>query len=698
MSRLRISTLTMLAAAVLALLAPAAGARDTMAPVFQSPTGALEHMTASASIENGGERGLLTHPEEVLYKAYSLYAPELLPEAYRGNVTDKCGTHVAREIEAALGTLPPAVAEEIRGLRSRPSCDTHYDTAHFRIHFDTSGPHMILGWPDTSYRDSVAVAAELSYEHEVSVLGFRAPPSDGGDPDGGGGNSLYDIYIQNCTGYYGYCQGSYTVPSTPRTDCTSYVVIDNDYAGFGYPDPTDPMKVTVAHEFCHACQYSSNCWADTWYMECTSVWVEDVVYDGINDYTGYIPYYLNYPYASIEWQDGTGLRMYGSCVWNFFLTEAVAPTMVPSIWSRLEYTSNETSAFDYCLSLEGTDLEEAFGEYAVWNWFTWTRDDGNHYDEGATWALVPVQRTYSTYPVIGGSPLAAHRPDHLAWNYIHFSNPGGPEVALDVVYDGPDLALNSNRAFVNTKNSGGTKAEHSEITLDGAGQGGVTILGWEDLSLAAVVVVNTSTNRNDMEYTIDADRCTPVDGSFYGVSSHGGVTLRWTLARPHDVVALNLLRATSAECEYEVLNDAPLAPTSPGSYVDADVRPGEVLRYRLEATMWDGSRDIVEPGDVVVRMEGTLGLRLSAPSPNPFRDRTAFEYSIPSNGARARLAVYDVAGRTVATLFDGWVGSGRHEAEWNGLDGRGAPVASGVYFCTLEVPGAIVSKKVMLLR
>jgi len=556
---------------------------------------------------------------------------------------------------------------------------------------------MILNWPDTAYRDSVAAALEKSWEDEVTGLGFRAPPNDGGDPDGGGGNSLYDVYLQNCSGYYGYTQGSYTVPSTPRSDCTSWIVIDNDYAGFGYPDPTDPMKVTVAHEFCHACQFSSNCWADLWYMECTSVWAEDVVFDDINDYRGYIPYYLNYPYASIEWQDGSGLRMYGSCVWNFFLTEAVATGIVPAIWSRLEYTSNETSAFDYCLGLEGTCLEDAYSEYAVWNWFTDTRDDGAHYDEGADWPLVPTQRVYSSYPVVAGSPPLSYRPDHLAWNYIQFSNPGGADEALSIAYSGPLPTACASHVFVNTNTSEDLKSEYCEVAVDGTGHGNGTVFDWYEMSLAAVVVVNASTNQNDMNYTLDVDTCTPVAGSVYAVADRNSVTLRWTLARPGDVVSLQILRQTGGS-DFEPLNDIPLEPVSPGSFVDTDVRPGEELRYRLVATLWDGSTDLVGPGEVSVRIDGQMGLAMSPPAPNPFSQRVNLEFSLPDGGARARLLVHDVAGRLVATLEDGWLAEGRHSASWDGRDERGRAVASGVYFCTLELPDAVVARKVMLLR
>ena len=101
---------------------------------------------------------------------------------------------------------------------------TFVDTEHFRIHYDTSGVHKVYGWPTTTFRDAVMMRLEEIWDAEVDQWGFRQPPADGSDPDGGGGNDLYDIYLQNLvssSGLLGYCQHGYDVPSTPQNDVTS---------------------------------------------------------------------------------------------------------------------------------------------------------------------------------------------------------------------------------------------------------------------------------------------------------------------------------------------------------------------------------------------------------------------------------------------------------------------------------------------
>lgn len=687
--------------ALLFILTSAAAALPHGADVQTRPQRTLDRArTARAAIEAAERAGVLSHEEAILLKARSLRAPELLPEAYRGECPDKCGTAVAAEVKAALPDLPEEIAGEILERWTRPACDSYLDTPHFRIHYDTGGGHAILGYPSTAYRDSIAAALERCWSEEIS-MGFRQPPSDASDPDGGGGNGLYDVYVQNMDpGYLGVCYGQYTVPSTPRTDCTSYIVIDNDYAGYG--DAYELMSVTVAHEFCHACQYSSNYTVDVWYMECTSVWIEDVLYDDVDDYMGYLPFYLTYPYASFEWADPTGLRMYGSCIWNFFLTESVDPLMVPEVWSALETGGDVYARTDAALAAHGTTLAESFRTYCVWNWFTGIRDDGSHYEEGEHWPLVTYEVTYSSYPVIDGGPSLSRRPDHMGWNFIRLSNAGGSNDVLDIMYDGPWQSETENYASVNTISTGGSKLECGDIFLDEYGNGSISVPEWDDLSVAAVVIVNASTESqdDDMIYTIDVDCSSPVAGSFTAAAVEAGpsVTLRWVLADPASVVALDVYRAPDVEGPYTRVNEAPIAVVSPGVYIDDDVLPGEELWYELRATLLDGTTDTVGEGPVVARIDGVLGLALARPRPNPLRESASIEFTTPAGAGAAKMTIYDARGRVVRSLVDGAIGSGRHIAVWDGADERGLRVAAGVYFCSLEVPGAVVTEKITVLR
>ena len=88
---------------------------------------------------------------------------------------------------------------------------------------------------------------------------------------------------------------------------------------------------------------------------------------------------------------------------------------------------------------------------------------------------------------------------------------------------------------------------------------------------------------------------------------------------------------------------------------------------------------------------------LEAAFPNPFNARTAIRYSLHA-GADVELALFDVTGRRVATLFDGLQTAGMHAVFWNGRTDSGIEAASGVYFYRLQVGDRQRSRKLLLLR
>ena len=69
--------------------------------------------------------------------------------------------------------------------------------------------------------------------------------------------------------------------------------------------------------------------------------------------------------------------------------------------------------------------------------------------------------------------------------------------------------------------------------------------------------------------------------------------------------------------------------------------------------------------------------------PNPFNPSTHIGYDLPEV-SRVTVRVYDLLGRTVATLVEGTSEAGRHVAEWKGRNDAGTQVPSGVYFVRME--------------
>jgi hypothetical protein len=130
-------------------------------------------------------------------------------------------------------------------------------------------------------------------------------------------------------------------------------------------------------------------------------------------------------------------------------------------------------------------------------------------------------------------------------------------------------------------------------------------------------------------------------------------------------------------------------------YVDAVIPAG--------TTSTPGTATVtVTPGVPVagVDPEASAELELDPPSPNPSRAGAAgprFRFAL-ARAAQVRLEVLDLAGRRIATLFQGPLEAGSHEARWDGAGADGAPAATGLYFVRLRSASHSLQRKLLLLR
>lgn len=81
-------------------------------------------------------------------------------------------------------------------------------------------------------------------------------------------------------------------------------------------------------------------------------------------------------------------------------------------------------------------------------------------------------------------------------------------------------------------------------------------------------------------------------------------------------------------------------------------------------------------------------LAISNVTPNPFNPSTTVQLDLPRSET-VTLAVHDLSGRLVRTLWDGTLAGGRHSLQWDGADARGAPAASGVYLVRLSTADGV---------
>ena len=85
--------------------------------------------------------------------------------------------------------------------------------------------------------------------------------------------------------------------------------------------------------------------------------------------------------------------------------------------------------------------------------------------------------------------------------------------------------------------------------------------------------------------------------------------------------------------------------------------------------------------------------------PNPFNPDTTIKYDL-AESADITLQIYNVLGQVVRTLVASEAqNAGRYQIRWNGMDDRGVPVSSGIYFYQISADGKFSDvRKLMLLK
>jgi len=137
-----------------------------------------------------------------------------------------------------------------------------------------------------------------------------------------------------------------------------------------------------------------------------------------------------------------------------------------------------------------------------------------------------------------------------------------------------------------------------------------------------------------------------------------------------------------------------------GRLVDDTAAPGEPYRYEL-VTLRGGVEQVLADARAITPGRSSETAFIGC-SPNPVAGETTISFSIGGvvgrGEVRASLTVYDAAGRVVRRLLDEPLTPGPHAVRWGADNERGSPVASGCYFCALEVDGRAHTGKLLVMR
>jgi hypothetical protein len=282
------------------------------------------------------------------------------------------------------------------------------------------------GAPD--YVERVLRVAAHVRAVENGELGWRAPRSDGRR---GGLQGKTDVYLEDL----GQILFGYAAPDRaqelkggrlPRR-LHGYLVLDNDYGTAQYPGtaPQQILEVTFAHEYNHILQMGYDAYQDAWFAESTAAWMEDRVYDGIDDYLRYVRRWVKLYDTPLT---ASSIREYGSAVWNEWLARHYGPDIVRQAWSKAVHTRPggfSVAAYDAAIEAAGgPGFEADFVRFArdVAEWRT-----GAAFREGPDYPDMPRQAILPG----GGRPLERNL-NHATFTLLDVHAGNGRAVTVNV--------------------------------------------------------------------------------------------------------------------------------------------------------------------------------------------------------------------------------------------------------------------------
>ncbi len=383
--------------------------------------------------------GRITRPEADLYRLYAVKAAERLPPGLRAGSTParlrgpavapadpveilRCGTPALRAARAALAGLPPALRAEAEDLLGPTGDDRAAGRAAAQLSNGWATDNFTFEWgpdltdedgsspPRDDDADGVPDVVELwadyfetSYAEEIGAMGYGHPDLDANRITVYLGNSDPSTSIDNIT------SGTYAF--TASDEPLSYIVVNNDLTfvppngegASGLAKIHGAMKITAAHELFHVVHflYEPSSWKpteDDWWFETSATWMEDEVFDSVNDYyqyygpsgwTAFVADGLAVPFDDPHYT----VRAYGGAIFAKYLSEHVGGRQsLFDVWAEIRpETSSAAGGRRILDALDAYAADQGFagGLGGLFLGFA-AANAVMDYEEGANYGTVPV--------------------------------------------------------------------------------------------------------------------------------------------------------------------------------------------------------------------------------------------------------------------------------------------------------------------
>ncbi len=303
-------------------------------------------------------------------------------------------------------------------------------TGQVRVHYSVDGPSVTHlddddgdGVPDFA-QDVATTTVEVLELYEA--LGLRRPVSEEemGLGDLGGSGAL-DVYLVDFDGMGDGAFGIDDCSSVPY-HCSGYLMVENDFYGYGYWDLDEAVDILASHELFHGVQNAYDAGQEVWFAEGTAVWGERQFLGDINDFIWFADSYLEDTARSLDKPPSGPVPSwaYGTCLWWDFLTTRFDAELMADLLEMTEREDSEgvdtIAEMEALLAARGDDIDEAWFTFATWNLATGDR-------AGVMDSYGYADRLDGITADAEGSSLDdAERFYPLAANYYRIEHAGGP--------------------------------------------------------------------------------------------------------------------------------------------------------------------------------------------------------------------------------------------------------------------------------
>jgi hypothetical protein len=183
--------------------------------------------------------------------------------------------------------------------------------------------------------------------------------------------------------------------------------------------------------------------------------------------------------------------------------------------------------------------------------------------------------------------------------------------------------------------------------------------------------------------------------SYFAAFSDAGIAIAWTLSEVDDGAVFFVERAGGPSGPFIGLSSSDIAVDGLSFvFTDTQYKPSSSYWYRVGYRIGNERTMLFETGPI---MTPAMPLSLFPNYPNPFNPSTTISFYLPSK-SHVTLELFDISSRLIARLLNAEASEGFHSIQWKGVNDSGRRVASGIYFCRLQVGKEVRLRKMVLLK